>query len=126
MPAQKKSNKPVKKAEWKGYHKVNLTDDQDAAFDAWFKENVPNFGWFDVYANQGYKLSFNFDDYHTGISASMYCTQAKMDWAGFTLTAWGETADEAFALLIYKHVVICEEHWEVAEERSEKSYKKRG
>lgn len=122
----KPQKKQVKKAEWKGYHKVNLTKEQDAAFDAWYAQNPPNLGWFDVYANQGYKISFNFDDYHQGMSASMYCTQAKMDWAGYTLTAWGETAMEAFALLMYKHIEICGEVWEVAPDVSERSYAKRG
>lgn len=121
-----KKQKTVKKADWKGYHKVSLTREQDAQFDVWALANPLDWSWVDHYADQGYKISFNFDEYHSGISAAMYCTQEKMAWAGYSLTAWGETAVEAFQMLLYKHIVICGEVWEVAPNVSERSYAKRG
>lgn len=122
----KTQKKPVKKAEWKGYHKISLTREQDADFDAWALANPLDWSWIDHYADQGYKISFNFDEYHSGMSAAMYCTQEKMAWAGYSLTAWGETAIEAFQMLLYKHIVICGEIWDVAPNVSERSYAKRG
>ncbi len=124
--ATKATKKAVKKAEWKGYHKINLTVEQDAAFDAWFAQNVPDFNWVEALAHEGYKVSFNYDDYHTGVSAGLYAQSAKMEWAGWTLTAWGETAAEAFGMVCYKHYVVANQLWEVVEDRPEKAYKKRG
>lgn len=121
-----KKSKPVKKAEWKGYHKVNLSKEQENEFDAWEVSQTIQITDFDVLCNAGYKLSISWDDYHQGVSASLYCTQAKMDWAGFTLSAWAAEANTALKLLFYKHYVICEEVWDIAEERSERTHSKYG
>jgi hypothetical protein len=121
-----KQNKPVKKAEWKGYHKVNLSKEDDILFDSWVLANPFDISMVAYFIDQGYKVSFSYDEYHTGVSASMYCTQAKMVWAGYTLSAWGESVEEAFQLLAYKHIVMCGEVWEVSKETSERSYAKRG
>jgi hypothetical protein len=124
MVTKKKS--AVKKAEWRGYHKVSISLDDERLFDAWASANPVDWSWLNHYADQGYKISFSFDDYHQGMSASMYCTQEKMDWAGYTLSAWGEDAESAFQLLLYKHIVMCGEVWDVSSNVSERSYAKRG
>lgn len=123
--AAKKSTK-VKKAEWKGYHKIVLTQEQDDSFNEWTASSGVNWPWIEQLTNDGYKVSFNFDDYHTGISCSIYCTNEKMEWGGYSLTAWGENAFESFAMVCYKHYEIAKQMWEIVPERSEKSYKKRG
>jgi hypothetical protein len=120
------SKKQVKKAEWRGYHQVNLTAEDDAAFDAWLETVTEEFPWLDHLADDGYKISFSFDSYHSGISAALYCTQEKMAWAGYSLTAWGENSREAYLMLCYKHFVMCNQIWEVAANVPEKAYKKRG
>lgn len=121
-----KKNKAVKKAEWKGYHKVNLTKEQDHEFDVWIAQNPVEFDVIETLIQNGYKVSFNYDEYHAGISCSFYAAVAKLDWAGFTLSSWGETMREAFELNVYKHYIICNENWDVAEDVSERSYSKRG
>ncbi len=122
MAASKAKQKAVKKAEWKGYHKVNLSKEDEVLFTAWAEVNDFDLTWLEHWAEAGYKLSFSYDDYHTGYSASMYCTQAKMDWAGYTLSAWAGDMVTAFKLLMYKHIVMCGEVWEIAPERSERSH----
>jgi hypothetical protein len=124
--ATQKKNKPVKKAEWKGYVKVNLTVEQDKEFDKWTETVTDTFAWMDTLVNDGYKLSFNYDNYHTGVSAGLYAGDAKMEWAGYSLTAWGENVEEAYLMLCYKHFVICNQMWEIPPDLPEKSYKKRG
>ncbi len=121
-----KKNSTGKKSEWKGYHKITLTDEQDVEFDVWYGKNKPDFAWIEALANDGYKVSFNFDDYHTGVSCSLYCTKQKMDWAGYSLTSWGADAQEAFGMVCYKHYVVSNQQWEVVPYKSEKSYKTRG
>lgn len=114
-----KKTKPVKKAEWKGYHKVNLTPDDAVAFEAWKEQQDVTWADFDVLANDGYKFSVSWDDYHQGISAALYCTSAKMEWAGYTLTAWADDTHGAILLLFFKHFIMCQQKWEIAKERSE-------
>lgn len=111
--------KTVKKAEWKGYHKVNLSKEDGILFESWKETNPIELDHLGILANNGYKFSLGWDDYHQGISASLYCTQQKMDWAGWTLTAWAADPETAIQLLFYKHYVMCGEVWEVAPERSE-------
>jgi len=124
--ATKKSNKPVKKAEWKGYHKINLTNEQDAMFEDWVVSSGVSMVWLEGLIDDGYKVSFSFDEYHSGVSCALYCTDAKKEWAGYSLTAWGGNAGEAFYMICYKHYAIANQMWEIVPERSEKSYKSRG
>lgn len=126
MAANKRQNKPAKKAEWKGYHKVNLTKEMEDDFRAWRVSQTLQFTDFDVLANGGYKISISWDDYHQGVSASLYCTQAKMDWAGYTLSAWAADVESAILLLFYKHYVVCEETWDISADHSERQHSEFG
>lgn len=115
----KTPKKQVKKAEWKGYHKVNLSKEQEQAFAQWASENPYGMEDIERLVDLGYKVSFGYDDYHQGFTASMYCTQAKMAWAGYTLTAWAGDMVTAYYVLMYKHFEICKGEWDIAPERSE-------
>lgn len=117
--ARKPQNKPAKKAQWLGYHRVNLSKADEAAFELWRVGETVRWEDIGILSNAGYKFSLSWDDYHQGISASLYCTQAKMDWAGYSLTAWAGDAESAVLLLLYKHYVMCEEEWDIALDRSE-------
>jgi len=114
MSTNKAKKRPAKKAEWKGYHKVNLTDGMAKDFEKWRVDQRVQISDFDALCNNGYKISFSWDDYHEGVSASLYCTQQKMAWAGYVLSAWAGDIETAILLLFYKHYVICEEEWDIA------------
>lgn len=116
----KPQKKSVKKAEWKGYHKVNLSVEDGVTFDAWRVTQHVQFSDLDILANNSYKISLSWDAYHEGVSASLYCTDAKMEWAGYTLSAWAADVESALLLLFYKHYIMCEERWEVAPDRPAK------
>lgn len=116
--AQQKRKQP-KKAEWKGYHKINLTPADELAFEVWRGENKPTWGWLGILANNGYKFSVSWDSYHEGVSASLYCTESKMEWAGYTLSAWAGDVDTAVELLMFKHYAMCSERWEIAPDKRE-------
>lgn len=122
----KAQKKPAAKSVWRGYHQVNLTDEQMFDFDTWVKSGVAPFLWLDALIADGYKVSFSFDNYHGGVSCSIYAAQEKMDWAGFSLTAWDETPDAAYLLAAYKHFIVCNQIWDVAKDVPEKTYRKRG
>jgi len=122
-----KSPKQTKsKVEWKGYLRVNLTDEQEKHFDAWFPTQVIQISDLGILANNGFRFSMAFDDFHQGVVCSLYAASQKLSWAGWTLTAWAESAEEAMALLFYKHYIVCEEDWEHFYDVVEKMNRKRG
>lgn len=123
--AAKKTTK-VKKAEWKGYHKINLTREQNEDFEANHSQTEVTFSELDILINNGYKISLNWDDYNTGVSASLYASNQKMEWAGYTLSAWAGDAQTAVALLLYKHYVVAQEQWEIVKAEREGSDSKWG
>lgn len=121
-----KKNKQVKKAEWKGYHKINLTREQDELFTTDYASRDVTLSDVDILVNNGYKLSISFDAYNHGVTASLYAQDQKMEWAGYTLTAWAGDAQTAINLLLFKHYVVAGEHWEVVREEREGSNVKWG
>jgi hypothetical protein len=123
--AKAKSQKPLK-AEWKGFHNVNLTKEDEFLFEAWQKDNLVGMPHLEFYATNGYKVSFDFDAYNQGCRCSLYCTMAKMEWAGYTLTAWGEDMQTALNLLVFKHEVLCKGRWEIAKDNPNKGTSKYG
>jgi len=118
--------KPVKKVEFKGYLRVNLTDEQDAYFDSWVTEQEIKLSDFDILLNTGFKFSLNWDRFHDGVSASLFASDPKLGWAGWCLTAWADNAESAIALLFFKHYVLCEEDWEKFYDVVEKTHRTRG
>lgn len=110
-----KQAKP-KKAEWKGFYNIALSKEDEAAFLAWDCGLIDVYAWISHLTDSGYKVSFDFDPYNQGARASLYCTNAKMEWAGYTLTAWAEDTQTAFKLLLFKHDVMCKGKWEVAKD----------
>jgi hypothetical protein len=117
--AKAASKKPAK-AEWKGFHNVNLSKDDEVRFLAWQQENIVGMPHLEFWATNGYKVSFDFDAYNEGCRASLYCTMAKMEWAGYTLSAWAEDMQTALNLLCFKHEVMCKGTWEVAKDNPKK------
>lgn len=113
--AKSQSKKPLK-AEFKGFHNVNLTKEDEVLFLTWSEQDVDVLVWLGHLVDSGYKVSFDFDPYNQGHRCSLYCTQAKMAWAGYTLTAWADSPLIAFKLLIFKHDVMCKGVWEIAPE----------
>ncbi len=123
--ANKKSTK-VKSAEFKGYHKINLDNAQNALFDAEYASIVPPLSDIDILINNGYKLSFAWDDFNSGVSASLYAKDQKMEWAGYTLSAWAGDVQTALNLLLFKHFVVANQKWEIVKPEREGSSVKWG
>jgi len=126
MAQPKKTNKRPVKVEWKGYLRVNLTEAQDKAFDTWKVNQKILLSDLDILCNMGFKFSLSWDAFHNGVSASLTANDPKLSWAGYVLTAWDESVEDAILLLFYKHYVICEEDWEKFTDVVERMGKKRG
>ncbi len=122
----KAKNTKVKSAEFMGYHKINLDDKQNALFDEQYASAVPPLSDIDILINNGYKLSFSWDDYNSGVSASLYAKNQKMEWAGYTLSAWAGDAQTALNLLLFKHFIVAKERWEIVKPEREGSSVKWG
>ena len=114
------------KVEWKGYLRVNLTDEQEREFDEWIPLQNIQISDFGILANSGFVFKLAWDSFHNGVVSSLYANDPKLGWAGWTLTAWADSAEESIALLFYKHYIICEEDWEHFTDVVEKTTRKRG
>lgn len=124
--ATSQKTKRKTKVEFKGYLRVNMDDKQDAAFDKWFPLQVIQVSDFGILCNNGFKFALAWDDFHQGVVASLYANDTKLSWAGWILTAWADSVEEAVALLFYKHYVICDQDWEHFYDVVEKTHRKRG
>jgi hypothetical protein len=122
----KSQTKQVKRAEWKGYHKINLTKEQNELFTGNYATNLIAPSDIDILVNNGYKLSISWDSYNSGISASLYCQDKKMEWSGYTLSAWAGDTQTALNLLFFKHYVVAQEQWEIVPHEREGSDTKWG
>jgi hypothetical protein len=115
-----------KKVDWKGYHSCNLLTADELPYENWAATQVIQLSDLDVIVQAGYKFSLNWDAFHSGVSASLYASDGRLDWAGYSLTAWASDAESAIKLLFYKHYVMCEEQWEIAPNNTEKSHRTYG
>lgn len=116
----------VKRAEWKGYHSCNLLTADELGYETWAAAQIITWSDVDVLVQKGYKFSIAYDDYHSGYTVNLYASDAKLDWAGYTLTAWADDVESAVKLLFYKHFVMCAEQWEVAPNNTEKQHRRYG
>lgn len=124
--AKSTAKKAAAKVEFKGYLSVNLTADQDAEFDKLYAQGGNFIQDLVFTADEGYKVSFAEDEFNDGIVCTMYAKSTKLAWAGWTLSAWAGSYDEAAALLMFKHVFICNRDWEQFRGVPQKSHSKRG
>jgi hypothetical protein len=108
----KTQSKKVVKVEWKGYLNVNLSTEDEAAFDVWETKRIFGISDVAVLVDNGYKFSLNWDTHHDGFVAGLYSGSQKLAWTGWTLTAWAGDVDTAMRLLFFKHYILCEEDWE--------------
>lgn len=125
MSTSTKKKQP-KRVEFKGYLRVNLTEEQDTHFAGWFPTQTIQISDLDILCNNGFRFGLYWDSFHNGVVASLYANDAKLAWSGWVLTAWADNAEEAIALLFYKHYIICEEDWEKFYDVVEKQHRKRG
>jgi len=125
MTTSRKSKKK-QSVEFKGYLRVNLTDGQEADFDAWLPTQDIQIGDLGILANNGFKFTVSWDSFHDGVVASLFANDPKLAWAGYILTAWSPSVEESVALLFYKHYIICEEDWELFTDVVEKTHRSRG
>jgi len=126
MAAKKPTPKRSPKVEFQGYLNVNLTAEQDTKFDELYAQGGDFIYDLVVTADEGYKVSFAEDEFNDGIVCTMYAKSTKLAWAGWTLSAWAGSYEEAAALLMFKHVFVCNRDWEQFRGVPQKSHSKRG
>jgi len=123
---QKTTKKRPPKIDYKGYLNVNLSKEDDIQFDIWYAANGDCMRALLDVLDFGYKISIQEDEYNAGILVSIYAKSKKLDWAGWTLSAWAGDVPEAVALLVYKHYFMCDQNWEAFIDKPTRSHAKRG
>lgn len=89
----------------------NLTEDELAKFDA----NVPTVRSLmdsaSVLVERGYRITFGWDDRSNCAIACLFAPDEDDNNAGLAISARSKDAEEAWALLFFKHYVVFDELW---------------
>lgn len=106
----KRANKPTPQTTWQGFVQVDLDDSHSDAITAYASEN-PAFTILLDMVDQGYKVTVSYQAATQGYVAAATGTDAT-DNAGFTLTGWSGSAEDALVVLGYKHDVVTKGNWQ--------------
>jgi len=92
----------------------NLTEDELAKFDS----DVPTIRSLmdsaSVLVERGYRVTFGWDDRSNCAIACLFAPDEDDNNAGLALSACSKDAEEAWALLFFKHYVVFDELWDSA------------
>lgn len=67
----------------------------------------------------GLNVKVAWDGYNQAATATLYCTDANSDDAGWTLSVRAESAEQALSRCIFVHFVILQRRWDVLRERKD-------
>lgn len=110
MPARRQA-KPARKPAWKGVLTLDLTAAQLEAVDASPLDAAAVLAASDRLVQEGYKLTVAWSSYHNAAQASMTDEDNDRITGGYTLSASGDDALDAWNLLLYKHYSILDQDW---------------
>lgn len=107
------ATKPVK-VEWKGFVNCELTAEHKADLEGYdtptefpFREGMEEL------TAEGYKVSISWDAKNSCFMALMYDQNPQSDFAGYALVGRGESVWDAWCALMYRHIVILSEGWNI-------------
>jgi len=100
-------------ATWKGFVDAYLTSTDKDNIAAYMETGEYTPDRFLGLVGEGYKVSLVEQANGTAYIASMTDARADSEWAGYTLSARGSTPEAAVAALLYKHLVLFVDGWQV-------------
>lgn len=111
--SQKSSNVVENSRNWQGFINIELSPDEKAFFPQWWQENADDI-WDELQEiiNSGLKFSLALDAQNDCYIASL-TGNGVLKFPKFVcaMSARTDALDKAIALLVYKHVVICDGDW---------------
>lgn len=114
MPQKSGNRKSNSKnpADWQKFDfvEIRLTDADKADFKAKYAKDAQLFfGELDGLSKNGYKVSLSYDTSNNCVIASLTCREASDPNFNFVLTARAGDTWEALALVLYKHLFMCDD-----------------
>lgn len=100
------------KVEWKGYISVPLVENDKRHYFQWCQQTAIVTEVKETTLRDGFKLSTDFQQREGAFRASLYCQNPDYIEAGYSLSMWAGSADEAEMRLLYVHAVKCQGSWE--------------
>lgn len=107
--------KEKKKAEFKGFANVELTLEQKGEMREWIRNVDDVQVEMDELLASLYKVTVVKSEVTGGYQATAFCTDNDSPNAGYILSAFAPHWWDAMACLTYKHAVVCEGVWPIAE-----------
>lgn len=113
--SKKKQTKSTRKQDevvWGGFINIRLTDENKADFERWFiAEQIRIWQYVEDALAQNLKISFSWDSENECYISSFIGAGVDGSNERYCLPARSNRLDESIALLVYKHVVICDCDW---------------
>lgn len=101
------------KAPWKGFVRLELTEQQWQAFEAWDWDAIDAIGYLFSITPDGFKFGVSGRD-DGSYSATLTADHRAGDLAGWCLSAFSEDAMDAARILAFKHLHVCDGKWPIA------------
>lgn len=118
----KKAKAKTPKFEWKGYANVGITEAYVADLEKYVKDEKSVFADYNQMLVTNYQIKLYFDDYSESIKCVAVCHQHDDPNFGYALSAFAENWYEALAVMIFKHIHICERDWDNASSKTVRKY----
>lgn len=110
MNMAKKPSAPTTST-WKGYANVEISGDHVELIEAYAESQDKV--WDDTVTamTEGYKLSVDYVSKDDTFKATLTCNDINSQNAGLSLSAWSDSAFEAIACVMFKHLHIAQRKW---------------
>lgn len=113
-----KKDKKKPKFVWKGYANVGVTEAVVPDLEKFVSDEKRVFSEYNKMLVTNYQIKLYFDDYSESIKCVAVCHQHDDPNFGYALSSFAEDWYTALAVMIFKHIVICEHDWDNASSKT--------
>jgi len=106
------NKKEKKKAEFRGFFNVELNAEQKAEAKVYIRNDENVAIEIENALASGYKITVSKDGRTDGYQASLQCNDAESENAGLCMSAYANHWYSALGVLMFKHNVVLNKHWE--------------
>jgi len=99
------------RVEWRGYVNIPLNEADKRHYFAWRTQPDVLTETTHAILRAGFKLSVDFQEREAAYRASLYCQNPGLSEAGYCLSIFASTSDEAVMRLLYVHAVKAQFKW---------------
>lgn len=113
-----KKDKKKPKFVWKGYCNVGITEPDVSALEKFVSDEKTVFAEYNQMLVTNYQIKIYFDDYSESMKCVAVCHQHDDPNFGYALTSYAEDWYTAIAVMIFKHLKLCDKDWDNASSKT--------